>query len=234
MKNLQKKLLKGINSYKVTKVTIGEKLLDEISNLEELVEQIEEKSGQKENGAILGKTLIGKLIGGIVDGVDSLLEKLIGEVEISLFGNNSLLGQLIGGIEISINSDDDSKALEMLIEEVISLDGRSEMDVESIDEDSIIGKYLSGKLNGKVNLTLTGEKVETEIVNKGRDVTLRELDQLSIKTVLNTDFIDNRILNPISQERSTVGIEENMLKRRLKYIGDLNTIQSEPYQESKM
>ncbi|RKJ38445.1 hypothetical protein D7X33_37110 [Butyricicoccus sp. 1XD8-22] len=165
------KNLEGDSSYKVTRVTLNEEVLDEISNQNEVPNTSNESSSQ-----------------------------------FPFWGLN------LPGINLGLGSWKKRKE---------SSESNNTVEVKNPNE-----WFQDVSLNGNVSFSLQSQETRTEIVNKGKDVSLKDIENMDVSTILNTDFIDKHILDPLAKYRTTVGIEENKLSSRLDFINDLTTLQS--------
>ena len=73
----------------------------------------------------------------------------------------------------------------------------------------------SGNWQSSVNFSLQSEQTKTVVYEEAKNVSLFNLADENISKILDTEFIDKNILNPIASTRSNIGVNQNILEKRL-------------------
>lgn len=76
-------------------------------------------------------------------------------------------------------------------------------------------------------LQKTDETVAKEMGEVTKHIQFEDIAKLNPKDVLDTAFIDEKILDPLAKMRSDTGIEFNVLEERLSYNARIETVEQE-------
>lgn len=100
-------------------------------------------------------------------------------------------------------------------------------------------KFTLNSVYGNTSFTATSTLVQTEKVveqirvpvepvnSASKTFTMSKLSEVDVEKLLDTDFIDDYILKPLSESRSILGIQQTILERKL----DLESIRENEHQE---
>lgn len=229
------------NSYKENE--IGNNFLPESENsendkqLQNQVDDVNNQSQEKERKTLIGGLLGGviSLVGGVVEGVGELIEetgdsienigkRLKGETKQTTQTNQSTQSLLSPSSHNPIDNKQMKEYSEGLI--INSTNEHNEVflyesEKEGISKTEITTTSIEETDRNAITLTSDNDSsVEPPNMNEknhSAGTNTSELNEFSYGQILNPDFIERNILDPINKARALIGVQESILEKRLNY-----------------